>query len=133
MTPKQTALYWREWQAAKIAGHLDDEDRHHLTREALGEDKSSKDFTNEDFDKVLAAFRRISRPTDLNAQLHALKQPRSRLDHGIDQIAVQLGWVYICAIADDKFNAGFSAALNSEISNLRFSLTASTWTNSNNF
>jgi hypothetical protein len=59
------------WHAAKIAGRLE-EDRRRLTCEALGEDKSSKDFTSEDFDKVLAAFRAISQPDSLNAQIRAM-------------------------------------------------------------
>jgi hypothetical protein len=100
MTPKQTSLYWREWHAAKIACHLEEEDRHHLTREALGEDKSSKDFANEDFDKVLAAFRAISQPDSLDAQLRALNQPRQRLLHGVERTCSP---EYRDAIARDKF------------------------------
>ena len=71
MTPKQTSLYWREWSKAKRAlvslslpkgegqgeGSSPDWDqkRYELHHSALGHDKSSKDFTNADLDKVLAA------------------------------------------------------------------------------
>lgn len=79
MTMKQNALYWSEWSLAKKAGHLSECERHTIHIEALGEDKSHKDFANEDFDKVLAAFRAISRPTSLNSQVRQIEQPRTRL------------------------------------------------------
>jgi hypothetical protein len=57
MTRKQDFLYWREWQAAaELYTSLDlpAPDRHALHQAALGADKSHKDFTNADLDKVLA-------------------------------------------------------------------------------
>lgn len=85
MTAAQTALYFREWgrvRAHLIAKGIDpkqaDHKRHDLHRRALGVDKSSKAFTNADLDKVLAAFRAITRPGDLTAQLRALDQPDQR-------------------------------------------------------
>jgi hypothetical protein len=79
MTAKQNALYWSEWQQAKRAGGLTEPERHTIHIEAIGEDKSHKDFSNEDFDKVLAAFRAISRPTSLNSQVRQIEQPRTRM------------------------------------------------------
>jgi hypothetical protein len=84
MTTKQKYLYFTEWQKAKKAAcqsgsDLKESDRHTLHIRALGQDKSSKDFTNEDLDKVLAEFRAISRPTSLNSQLRQIEQPRTRL------------------------------------------------------
>lgn len=100
MTSAQTKLYWREWSAAKKAGALADPDRYELHEEALGEHKSSKDFTNDDLDKVLAAFRAISKPTDLNAQIHAQQQPRERLLYGISAAAPL---AYIERVMEDRF------------------------------
>jgi hypothetical protein len=77
MTSKQEALYWREWAAVRAA--WPEADRHELHLRALGTDKSHKTFTNLDFDKVLAEFRSVSRPADLAAQLHQLRQAKKRL------------------------------------------------------
>jgi hypothetical protein len=96
LTRAQNALYWREWSAVKrvlMPGrstwtkHEESERRHALHIQALGDDKSHVDFNNEDFDHVLGALRAISRPDDLNAQLHALNGQRARLLHGIRKLA----------------------------------------------
>lgn len=85
MNASQTNLYFGEW--AKVRQHyrakgIDpkqaDNKRHELHRRALGFDKSSKDFTNSDLDKVLAAFRAIYDGGNLEAQLRQLGQPEFR-------------------------------------------------------
>ncbi len=77
MSPRQNALYWREWAAAKRAlmpgratwtKYEENEHRHELHLEALGQEKSHLEFDNDDFDHVLSAFRAKSRPGDLKAQ-----------------------------------------------------------------
>lgn len=83
MTPAQKALYWREWgacsRALKAAGKkAGDTERHALQYKALGHNRSSTALTNSEFDKVLAVFRAISRPDDLNAQLRQIDQPETR-------------------------------------------------------
>ena len=83
MSPAQTMLYFREVGRArdvlKAKGlPFGDVQRHALHKKALGATKSSKDFTNGDLDKVLAALRAIIDPGDLRAQLHALDQPEVR-------------------------------------------------------
>jgi hypothetical protein len=85
MSPAQTALYFREWGAVRAhytARGIDpkqaDAKRHELHRKALGLDKSSKDFTNSDLDKVLAVFWAITKPADLNAQLRQQDQAEGR-------------------------------------------------------
>jgi hypothetical protein len=77
MNAAQTSLYFREWSAVRrhfIARGIDpklaDNKRHELHVKALGRAMSSKDFRNADLDKVLGVFRAITRPGDLNAQLH---------------------------------------------------------------
>ena len=89
MTAAQTKLYWREWAKARRtlishgydASEVNDQ-RRELTVQALGArvgtTVSSKDLTNRQLDKVLGAFRAVSRPADLNAQLNAQEQPRKR-------------------------------------------------------
>lgn len=85
MNAAQTSLYFREWgkvRAYYIARGIDsrqaDAKRHELHRKALGRDKSSKEFTNSDLDKVLASFYAITRPSDLNAQIRQLDQAEHR-------------------------------------------------------
>lgn len=83
MTPAQTAKYFGEWgrvrDVLKARGQpCGDVERHKLHLKALGVRKSSKDFTNADLDKVLAAFYAITRPADLKAQLQQLDQAQHR-------------------------------------------------------
>jgi hypothetical protein len=83
MSPAQTMLYFREWgrvrDVRKSAGlPCGDVERHALHKKALGVAKSSKDFTNADLDKVLAAMRAITEPGNLTAQLRALDQQALR-------------------------------------------------------
>lgn len=110
MTKAQLNLYRREWSAARKAGRLVEADRHRLHVEALGQDKSSLLLSNSEFDQMLAAFRAISQPTNLNAQLAQLDQPRTRLLHRIrDQFAclalfVQHPCNYVAAILRDRFH-----------------------------
>jgi hypothetical protein len=85
MNAAQTMLYFREWGVVRkhyLAKGLDpkqaDNKRHELHKRALGRDKSSKDFTNADLDKVLAVFRAVHDGGNLEAQLAALDQPENR-------------------------------------------------------
>lgn len=120
MTSSQKALYFREWAAVRKADP--EADRHALHQQALGKDKSSKAFTNADLDKVLAAFRAISRNAELQPQLDALNQPRQRLLHLIlhDQ-AAQLAALekeqplnYIFGVCADKFNGRTPSQLSAD-------------------
>jgi hypothetical protein len=85
MNASQSAMYFGEFgklrdvlrargkNNAEIEAH-----RHALTRRALGVDKSSKDFTNADLDKVLARIKAEREPGNLNAQLALLDSPEKR-------------------------------------------------------
>lgn len=89
MTSKQDALYWREWGAVSRICKRDATplpDRHELHAKALGADKGHKDFTNADFDKVLAEFRVWSRPGDVRAQLRQADMPLTRLKFRIREL-----------------------------------------------
>lgn len=71
MTSKQEALYWMKWRAACAAQGWDQKDsdrRHALHALALGQDKSHKDFTNPDFDRVLAHLNLQIDPNDPEAR-----------------------------------------------------------------
>lgn len=89
MTARQRTLYWREWQAVRRV--YPDADRHELHVQSLGRDKSSSAFTNDDLDKVLATFRAISRPDDLDGQIRQVQQPLTRALYALDQAMRCLG------------------------------------------
>lgn len=77
MTDKQKWLYFKEWAAVR---RVDAQaDRHELHIKALGRDKSSKELTNSEFDKVLGVFRAISQPASVDQQLRQLRQVKTRL------------------------------------------------------
>ena len=84
MTPKQESLYWREWSAVRralpgmSATMTESELRHWLTKQALGEDKPHKAFTNLDFDRWLAVARGYTAMADLGEQLRLQEQPLKR-------------------------------------------------------
>src|SRR5690242_20411596 len=85
MTAAQTNLYFVEWgrvrdhyRAKGLEPKQADSKRHELHKRALGRDKSSKDFTNAELDKVIAAFRTVSDGGNLDAQLAQLDQPETR-------------------------------------------------------
>jgi hypothetical protein len=85
MTPAQTSLYFFHWGQVRkhhLARGIDpkqvDVKRHELHKRALGRDKSSKDFTNADLDKVIGAFRAVYDGGNLDAQLQQIDQPDNR-------------------------------------------------------
>lgn len=98
MSPLQTRLYWREWAAARRADPS--ADRHALHVVALGSDKSSTAFSNAEFDLVLGAFRAVSRPADLDAQLRQQDQPRARALYGIQR---GRSAAYVAKVVADKY------------------------------
>jgi len=128
VTPLQRSLYWREFQAAWLA-HAStlqpfnpstgpdlstkiakDKFRHELHIRALGRDKSSSSFTNADLDRVLAVFRAISQPANLNAQLRQQHQARTRLLKKIEHqqrllkaLGIANPVAYVSAILRDRF------------------------------
>ncbi len=82
MTALQNRLYFREWGRVRAVSKQHGfpvPDRHALHVKALGLDKSHLDFSDADFDQVLAEFRAISQPDNLAAQLRQQEQPRCRL------------------------------------------------------
>lgn len=102
MTSAQTALYFREWgkvRAVFLVKGIDpkqaDAKRHALHKKALGSDKSSKDFTNADLDKVLAEFYAITRPGDLGVQLRQQEQVFARKEDAAKKIEALLAEIGI--------------------------------------
>lgn len=135
MTAKQNQLYWREWahvvRTARLTHlqTLDNEDRHEMHRQALGTAKSHKEFTNQDFDKVLGVFRAYSQPANLKGQLRQLNQERYRLSTVIQRQILVLGKFvdfpcsYTKSIMRDKFATEYLEDLRSrlQISDIRAS------------
>lgn len=109
MTPKQTQLYWREWAAVRRANP--EADRKALHLQALGVEKSSKDFDNRDLDAVLAVFRAISDPGNVGKQLRQQAQERHRLEHRLAEITQCLGVYvddpagYVARVVADRWGA----------------------------
>lgn len=98
MSPAQLGLYRREWNNCRkvlrirgLSPTAADEQRHAMHVQAIGTDKSSLDLTNADFDKILAAFRAISRSSDLAPQINAQEQPVKRRRYVIRDLCRQLG------------------------------------------
>lgn len=98
MSPKQTKLYWIEWKAVrKIQPHAD---RHLIHVLAFGCDKSSKDInTRGDFDKILSAFRAISRPANLHTQVRLQNMSVTRALHTVNEFPT----AYVVAIIASKY------------------------------
>ena len=125
MTPAQNALYFREWGRVRSVCKQQGfpiPDRHDLHVKALGLDKSHLDFTNADFDRVLAEFRAISQPDNLAAQLRQQNMPRRRLLYSIRRLAAEPYWR---AIAQDKFGTADETRLDlDQLTQLRITLAA---------
>jgi len=125
MTALQNSLYFREWGRVRAACKQQGfpvPDRHSLHVKALGQDKSHLDFTNEDFDLVLAEFRALSQPDNLAAQIRQLDMPRRRLLYSIRRLAAESYWR---AIARDKFGTADETRLDlAQLTQLRITLAA---------
>jgi hypothetical protein len=65
--------------------------RHELTRIALGYEKSSTQFTQREFDKVIAHLQSIVQPDNLSLQLRQLKQENKRAIFVVNRIAREMG------------------------------------------
>lgn len=108
MSPKQKARYWVEF--GRIRKLHPEIDRHALHVQALGKDKSSKAFTNQDVDKIFGMFAAILQPGSLNAQVRQIKMPDTRLRYKIRQQIQLLGVLvdnpvgYAVAVMKDKFS-----------------------------
>ena len=103
MNAAQTNLYFFEWGRVRkhyLAKGIDpkqaDHKRHELHRRALGRDRSSKEFSNAELDKVIAVFRAVYDGGNLAAQLAQLDQPENR----------RLALVKRCHVAAGSFIEG---------------------------
>lgn len=109
MSAAQTKKYWQLWGRVRKAltelGDFSkadaDAERHSIHREALGKEKSSKDLTNADLDKIFDAFEDILVILDGPGERdRSARGPRERLLWAIDQLA--LDEPYIQAICRDS-------------------------------
>jgi len=72
MSPGQERYYWSLWKAAcEQQGweQKDSDKRHAVHIQALGRDKSHKDFTNADFDRVKAVLMVFKDPDNVSARM----------------------------------------------------------------
>lgn len=131
MTAKQESLYWRRWgRVRKVLielGEFSKEDadahRHEIHREALGIDKSHKDFTNKDLDRILDAFDSILVIQEGARVGDRSNQPAKRLIWAIERLG--LPEEYIQAIARDQFRTSDWRSLSeAELTHFRMTCTA---------
>jgi thymidylate synthase len=117
LSRSQIGLHWRLWARVKASlmngretwtKHEEDQRRHELYTQALGEEKSLTELDNDDFDKVKAAMLAIVEPGNLNAQLHALNGQRKRLLFGIRRLAKSMGGDehYVAGIVENDERRG---------------------------
>jgi hypothetical protein len=120
ITKKQNRWYWQEWsKARRVDPALD---RHALHISALGYDKSHGEFTNEEFETVIAEFLCISEPENLDAQLRLLKQPKVRLIYRITRLAPE---AYLQTLLQDRWKTSNLMDLSvSDLHQLRNTLKA---------
>lgn len=115
LNERQLKLYWRAW--AEVRRVNPQQERDELTVRALGKRVSVKDFTNADFDRVLAVFRAVSRPADVDGQLRQQGQARARREHKIDEVMRCLGVYvedvagYVARIVADKLGVPVDGSL----------------------
>jgi hypothetical protein len=79
-----------------------EERRHALHRKALGADKSSKDFTDADFDAVKRVFRAEWDGGNLDAQLAAEDEPQQRRQAIVDRCLEATGDMH--ALGDSRLS-----------------------------
>lgn len=96
-------------QGAAEQGVTVDDLRHGAHICALGRDKSSKDFTNGDLDRVVSLFRLLIEPTDLDASMNLADPERgqaARIKHFIKHAAP---FAYTDAICRGKFRGSYES------------------------
>lgn len=108
MTPKQTGWYWREWAAVRRV--MPDADRHECHGRALGKDKSSKLFTNKDFDAVMAEFWKVTHPDSVERQMRQQDQTRVRAMYTVRSFPA----IYMARVCMDKYGTRDPEHLNLE-------------------
>lgn len=93
----QQMRYFVEWGKAKkvlretMSATEAEAQRHAIHVQALGRDKSSSDFTNDDLDKVLAAFKAISNRAGFREQMEQADQPAKRARFKVTELMSALG------------------------------------------
>lgn len=126
MNAAQTSLYFYQWGLARdwyTKQGLDpkqaDAKRHALHVKALGKDKSSKAFTNDDLDKVIAVFKAVHDGGNLNAQLAQLDQPAQRRE-ALEARLMKAGAVFITGENKDHQEWKIIAYAGGIVTNLGF-------------
>jgi hypothetical protein len=119
---------WRLASASAASQHRSitpDDLRHATHRAALGRDKSAKDLTNTELDKVAALMKLLAEPDDLDAVvdfLHPENSEHDRLIYSIERLA---DGPYIDRLAADRWGAADWHSLeNAQLKQLAMTLRA---------
>jgi len=132
MTASQNKHYWRVWgEVRRMLIELGEfssadaaEERHAIHVEALGCEKSSKDFTNKDLDAVLDHFEK--RLVLLRGPVtgdRTTEQPVKRLIWAIDQLGLDEPYIESISLAQFK-TANWRELTERQLSLFRMTLTA---------
>ncbi len=132
MTLPQNRRYWRKWNEVRklltglgeySAADAEAERKTIQARALGGVEKSSKDLTNRELDKVYDAFDAYLVLINGPATAPAISQPCKRLIWAIEQLG--LDEPYIAAIARDQFKTDDWRLLTEEqLTRFRFTCTA---------
>lgn len=99
----QVVTFARQLAATAHRGPLVNDLRHGCHIVALGRDKSSKEFTNAELDRVESLFRLLTDPDDINARLDWEDPTRAAKRRQLWFIRNAAPAAYVRAIARDKF------------------------------
>jgi hypothetical protein len=97
---------WMAAEALAVQAHRNvtaEDLRHGCTVVALGRNKSSKDFTNAELDRVVALFRLLAEPDDVAAMLQWNNPEIGERKRLVFAIAESAPAAYVARIASDRF------------------------------
>lgn len=132
MTPAQNGRYWKKWSEVRklltslgeySAADADAERRAIQARALGGVEKSSKDLTNKELDKVYDAFDAYLVLINGPASKPEISQPCKRLIWAIERLG--LDEAYIVSIARDQFKTdAWRLLTEDQLTRFRFTCTA---------
>lgn len=132
MTPAQHNKYWRMWGRVRKAltefGDFSkadaDAERKAIHREALGNDKSSKDLTNHDLDKIFDAFDSVLVIFDGPGNHdRAERGPKARLLWAIDQLGLEEPYIQSICLDSEFKTSAWRSLDEKQLTRFRFTLT----------
>jgi len=132
MTAAQTKKYWREWAAVRrllvdlgeFSKAEADQERHEIHIRAIGSDKSSKDFTNRDLDRIFDAFESYSvlLTGPSTAPSRASTQPQRRLIYSIESLGLDDPYIARITLDGEAKTADWRSLTAAQLLRLSFTL-----------